>query len=114
MLSHLPMRARRITRRGCSAVPLLNAVLLRSVRGLREAQGKHEYILSQRDARMKTVAPLIALTEGIAPVYPRRYGAHFQVRDAEEVGFWARALGHAVFTQGETWCQRARGGHPPF
>ncbi len=27
----------------------------------------------------------------------------FEVRDAEEGGYWARALGHAVFTQGETW-----------
>ena len=27
----------------------------------------------------------------------------FEVRDAEEGGFSARALGHAIFTQGETW-----------
>ena len=27
----------------------------------------------------------------------------FEVRDAEEGGYWARALGHAIFTQGETW-----------
>ena len=27
----------------------------------------------------------------------------FEVRDAVEGGFWARALGHAIFTQGETW-----------
>ena len=27
----------------------------------------------------------------------------FEVRDAEEGGFYARALGHAVFTQAETW-----------
>jgi predicted RNase H-like HicB family nuclease len=27
----------------------------------------------------------------------------FEVRDAEEGGYSARALGHAVFTQGETW-----------
>ena len=27
----------------------------------------------------------------------------FEVRDAEEGGFYARALGHAVFTEGETW-----------
>ena len=27
----------------------------------------------------------------------------FEVRDAEEGGFWARALGHGIFTQGETW-----------
>jgi predicted RNase H-like HicB family nuclease len=27
----------------------------------------------------------------------------FEVRDAEEGGFYARALGHAVFTQAESW-----------
>jgi len=27
----------------------------------------------------------------------------FEVRDADEGGYWARALGHAIFTQGETW-----------
>ncbi len=27
----------------------------------------------------------------------------FELRDAEEGGFWARALGHAIFTEAETW-----------
>jgi len=27
----------------------------------------------------------------------------FEVRDADEGGFYARALGHAIFTQAETW-----------
>jgi len=27
----------------------------------------------------------------------------FEVRDAEEGGYFARALGHAIFTQAETW-----------
>jgi len=27
----------------------------------------------------------------------------FEVRDAEEGGFFARALGHAIFTEAETW-----------
>ena len=27
----------------------------------------------------------------------------FEVRDAVEGGFWARALGHAVFTEADTW-----------
>ena len=27
----------------------------------------------------------------------------FEVRDAQEGGFHARALGQAIFTQGETW-----------
>jgi predicted RNase H-like HicB family nuclease len=27
----------------------------------------------------------------------------FEIRDAEEGGFSARALGHPIFTQGETW-----------
>ena len=27
----------------------------------------------------------------------------FEIRDADEGGFCARALGHAIFTEGETW-----------
>ncbi len=27
----------------------------------------------------------------------------FEIRDAEEGGFYAWALGHSIFTQGETW-----------
>jgi predicted RNase H-like HicB family nuclease len=27
----------------------------------------------------------------------------FEVRDAEEGGYTARALGHSIFTQGDTW-----------
>jgi predicted RNase H-like HicB family nuclease len=27
----------------------------------------------------------------------------FEIRDAEEGGFYARALGHGIFTQAETW-----------
>ena len=27
----------------------------------------------------------------------------FEVREAEEGGFWARALGCSIFTQGEDW-----------
>ncbi len=27
----------------------------------------------------------------------------FEVTEAEEGGFWARALGQSIFTQGETW-----------
>ncbi len=39
---------------------------------------------------------------------PRRYTEPmtelvFEVRDAEEGGFWARALGESIFTQAETW-----------
>lgn len=29
----------------------------------------------------------------------------FEVRDAEEGGYWARALGHSIFTEAETWDQ---------
>jgi predicted RNase H-like HicB family nuclease len=29
----------------------------------------------------------------------------FEVRDAEEGGYCARALGHAVFTEAETWAE---------
>lgn len=27
----------------------------------------------------------------------------FEVRDAEEGGYFARALGHGIFTEGESW-----------
>ena len=27
----------------------------------------------------------------------------FEVRDAEEGGYCARALGHSIFTEGDTW-----------
>ena len=27
----------------------------------------------------------------------------FEIRDAEEGGFYARALGHAIFTEADTW-----------
>ena len=27
----------------------------------------------------------------------------FEVRDAEEGGYYARALGHAIFTQADSW-----------
>ena len=27
----------------------------------------------------------------------------FEIRDAEEGGYSARALGHSIFTEGETW-----------
>ncbi len=27
----------------------------------------------------------------------------FEIRDADEGGFYARALGHSIFTQAETW-----------
>ena len=27
----------------------------------------------------------------------------FEVRDAEEGGYFARAFGHSIFTQGDTW-----------
>jgi hypothetical protein len=29
----------------------------------------------------------------------------FEIRDAEEGGFYASALGHAIFTEAETWEQ---------
>ncbi len=29
----------------------------------------------------------------------------FEVREAEEGGYWAQALGQSIFTQGETWEQ---------
>ncbi len=35
--------------------------------------------------------------------YPEAMELIFEVRDAEEGGFSARALGHAIFTQADTW-----------
>ena len=29
----------------------------------------------------------------------------FEVRDADEGGYHAKALGHSVFTQGDTWAE---------
>jgi len=36
-------------------------------------------------------------------VYTASMELIFEVRDADEGGFYARALGHSIFTQGETW-----------
>jgi predicted RNase H-like HicB family nuclease len=35
--------------------------------------------------------------------YPDGMEVIFEVRDAEEGGYYARALGHSIFTQGDTW-----------
>jgi predicted RNase H-like HicB family nuclease len=35
--------------------------------------------------------------------YPIYVELIFEVRDAQEGGFFARALGHSIFTQGDTW-----------
>jgi hypothetical protein len=35
--------------------------------------------------------------------YPNLVELIFEVRDAEEGGFFARALGHGIFTEGENW-----------
>jgi predicted RNase H-like HicB family nuclease len=40
-------------------------------------------------------------TSGI--VYSNGMELIFEVRDAEEGGYYARALGHPIFTQAETW-----------
>ncbi len=32
----------------------------------------------------------------------------FEIRDAEEGGFFARALGHSIFTQAESWDELRR------
>lgn len=32
----------------------------------------------------------------------------FEVREAEEGGLWARALGYSIFTQGEDWDELRR------
>jgi len=35
--------------------------------------------------------------------YSRLMELIFEIRDADEGGFSARALGHGIFTEGETW-----------
>ena len=35
--------------------------------------------------------------------HPKVMELIFEIRDAEEGGFFARALGHAIFTEAETW-----------
>jgi hypothetical protein len=37
------------------------------------------------------------------PGYSKLMELIFEIRDAEEGGFFARALGHATFIEGETW-----------
>lgn len=37
------------------------------------------------------------------PLYPGFVELIFEVRDAEEGGFCARALGHPIFTEAESW-----------
>lgn len=32
----------------------------------------------------------------------------FEIRDAEDGGFYARALGHAIFTEAESWDELRR------
>jgi predicted RNase H-like HicB family nuclease len=36
-------------------------------------------------------------------MYPMDMELIFEIRDAEEGGYYARALGHPIFTQAETW-----------
>ena len=38
-----------------------------------------------------------------ASAYAKQMELIFEIRDAEEGGFCARALGHAIFTEGDTW-----------
>lgn len=35
--------------------------------------------------------------------YSKQMELIFEVRDAEEGGYYARALGHPIFTEGDTW-----------
>jgi hypothetical protein len=36
-------------------------------------------------------------------LYSRGMELIFEIRDAQEGGFYARALGHSIFTEAETW-----------
>ncbi len=35
--------------------------------------------------------------------YAKNMELIFEIRDAEEAGYYARALGHAIFTEAEAW-----------
>lgn len=45
--------------------------------------------------------------DGYRPPDPFGYAGHmeliFEIRDAEEGGFHARALGHGIFTEADSW-----------
>lgn len=51
--------------------------------------------------RMKRHALDATLSSG--PGYSKTMELIFEIRDAEEGGYCARALGHSIFTEGETW-----------
>jgi predicted RNase H-like HicB family nuclease len=56
---------------------------------------------SNRPDATHAARPLIPAHFGLR--YSRGMELIFEVRDAEEGGYCARALGHAIFTQGDTW-----------
>ena len=48
------------------------------------------------------------MTKSCAPfllAYPKSMELIFEVREAEEGGYYARALGQPIFTEGDTWDQ---------
>ncbi|MGA2878849.1 MAG: hypothetical protein ABSG13_07850 [Bryobacteraceae bacterium] len=57
----------------------------------------------QRRTKHKLVS--FASKPAVVPPAPSEFGMEliFEIRDAEESGYYARALGHAIFTQAETW-----------
>ena len=48
--------------------------------------------------------------ESVSGVWETRHVSEiiFEVREAEEGGLWARALGYSIFTQGEDWDELRR------
>ncbi len=44
----------------------------------------------------------------IVVVYSKFMELIFEIRDAEEGGLFARALGHSIFTQAESWDELRR------
>ena len=56
-----------------------------------------------REAYRVQTAPQHRSAGGIPSGILERMELIFEIRDAEEGGFYARALGHSIFTEGDTW-----------
>jgi hypothetical protein len=72
---------------------------------------KHLSILNNRggEARKRQSAPASGILMSMELI--------FEVRDADEGGYYARALGHSIFTEAETWDElrgNVRGRFAPF
>lgn len=99
---------------GCRGISVLNSGTGRVVIGPpfdEESNSSEGVAGSYRTFEVLLVVARITYTHrALCPVtitpalgYPRLMELIFEIRDAEEGGLYARALGHAIFTEGETW-----------